>query len=393
MIQAPSEPHPATTANLAPPSVAEEEYVVEFGLQDLALIHLRNPAPRDVAAFREQFGPPLKFTNRAPDLVFRYVERLALPPDANFVGEDAAFTSEQFFLRRPRSKDRALASLEFARLGLGGEVILESGTQPPLFEELLHLAVLQHGGLALHASAFQFEGNGCVVGGWPHGGKTAVLIGMIASGATFVSDDWSFLHTQSAEITGLPGPIEVRERYLREVPELLARVPSGERTRGAMLRAGAGAANLTARVAPPARRPAARVAHALEERQKLHVDPQTLFGPEGCLPNTRLDHFLLCIASGQPEVQVRTMTLGEAVARTLAAQERERQQLQARNLQFRFAFPEQENPLLEQASALEEARLTQALEERGLYLLQHPPHASPLALAEVLAPLLSKRPN
>jgi hypothetical protein len=367
--------------------MVEDQYVVEFGLRDLVSIHLHNPTPRDVAAFRERFGAPLKFTNRAPDVCFRFVERLSLPPEVCFVGEEVAFTPEQFFLRRSRSGERALACLPMDRLGLGGEVVLESGTEPPLLEEILNLCVLQRGGLPLHASAFEFAGQGCVVGGWPHGGKTAVLIGMIGAGAKFISDDWTFLHSDGAQVFGQPGPIQVRVRYLREFPELLSHVPGGGRTRANVLRAGAGAARLAGRV-PPARRPAARVAHALEERQKLRLDPQALFGAERCLASTRLNSFILCVASGEPEAVARPMLLSEAVTRTLASLEYERRKLRSHYLQFQFAFPDRKNPLLEQAATLEEERLHQSLEGRQLILLQHPPLASPKALAEALMPLL-----
>jgi hypothetical protein len=387
MIQASSEPIPASPAVQPTPRVVDDRYIVEFGLRDLALVHLHNPIPRDVAAFRERFGAPLKFTDRAPDICFRFVERLSLPPEVCFVGDDVAFTPEQFFLRRPRSGDRALACLPMDRLGLGGEVILESGTEPPLLEEILNLCVLQRGGIALHASAFEFEGQGGVVGGWPHGGKTAVLIGMIGAGAKFVSDDWTFLHPDGAQVFGQPGPIQVRERYLREIPDLLARVSGGGRTRANVLRAGAGAARLAAHM-PPARRPAARVAHALEERQKLSLDPQALFGAERCLPSTQLESFIVCVASAEPEVVARPMPLPEAVARTLGSLEYERRKLRSHYLQFQFAFPDRKNPLLEQTVTLEEERLRKALEGRNLVLLQHPPLASPVALAEALAPLL-----
>ncbi len=370
---------------------AEDENAVDFSLHGLVSIRLLSPQPRDVARFRERFGPVSRGASREHDLRIRFVDELRLPASACHLGSDAAFTTDSFYLCRPRTSDRALATLPVDQLGRGAEICVERGSEAPLLADLINLAVLAQGGLALHAATVDLKGRGCVIAGWPHGGKTAALIGMIAAGARYVSDDWSYLHPDAERVFGSKEPIDVRERYLQDAPELLTRISAKSHTQLAALRAasaGARSAVKLTRSAAPAKRVAARVAHALEERRKLRIAPGQLFGEANCRDETRLDTFILCLAHGEPHIEVRQLSSSEAIPRVLMSLEYERKRLSAYYLQFRSAFPDRRNPLLEQASALEEQRLRRALNGKAVYLVCHPHHARPHALAAALQPLV-----
>jgi hypothetical protein len=126
----------------------------------------------------------------------------------------------------------------------------------------------------------------------------------------------------------------------------------------------------------------------LEERRKLRISPSQLFGEANCLNEARLDAFVFCLAYGEEHVEVRELSSSEAIPRVLMSLEYERKRLNAYYLQFRSAFPDRWNPLLEQASALEEQRLRRALNGKPIYLVRHPHQARPNVLAAALQPLI-----
>jgi hypothetical protein len=103
---------------------------------------------------------------RDPDIVIRFVDSLPVPSRIRYLGvDDAGFTDHAF-------------------------LVLRGLLQVPLLIPILNLTVLGKGTLPLHASAFSYRDTGFVATGWSRSGKPEVLLGFMANGASYVSDEF-----------------------------------------------------------------------------------------------------------------------------------------------------------------------------------------------------------
>jgi hypothetical protein len=120
------------------------------------------------------------------------------------------------------------------------------------------------------------------------------------------------------------------------------------------------------------RRQARRVA-ALLDRQ-LHVDaaPSRLFGPDALAPSAGFDRLFLMRSWEGPEVRVEPIAGAEVAARMAFSLQHERAPLLACYEQFRFAFPDRANPLIDAAAGRDRALLDRFLAGRTGHAVDHP---------------------
>jgi hypothetical protein len=139
-----------------------------------------------------QVGPLQSRLERDPDIVIRFVDSLPVPSRIRYLGvDDAGFTDDAFLVLRGPHKSRARAQIPFDRVGKQCEIVCERGLlQVPLLIPILNLTVLGKGTLPLHASAFSYRDTGFVATGWSRSGKPEVLLGFMANGASYVSDEF-----------------------------------------------------------------------------------------------------------------------------------------------------------------------------------------------------------
>jgi hypothetical protein len=121
------------------------------------------------------------------------------------------------------------------------------------------------------------------------------------------------------------------------------------------------------------RRAASRRVAALLERQ-LHVDaaPSRLFDPDAIALSVGFDRLFLMRSWEEPDVRVDPVDGAEIAARMGFSLQHERAPLIACYEQFRFAFPDRVNPLIEQAPERERALLDRFLGGRAAHAVDHP---------------------
>ena len=373
------------------PGTATERAAVEvdYDLHGLVGIRLLGASPRDATAVRRQLGPIEAPLGREPDIVIRFVDRLPTPSSLRYLGvEDAAFTDDAFLVLRSRHKARAKVRIAFEEIGGRPEIVCERGLPAvPLLIPIVNLTVLARGALALHASAFAYDGVGVVSTGWSKGGKTEALLAFAARGARYIGDEWVYVSSDGQRVFGIPEPIRLWEWHLRDLPEYRARVPRGDLAR---LRAIKLFRSLE-RVVPPQGRLAPvkafnRIAPLLRRQLFVDMDPERLF--DGTLgPRSGSFDRLFFVASHEsPEITVEPIEPEEVARRMAFSLQHERLDFMAFYLKFRFAFPDAANPLIDSAGELERRALERALAGKPAYAVHHPYPVSIPALFDAMDP-------
>ena len=354
---------------------------IGYDVHGLAALRVLGASPADAAVIDRQLGGLRASLDRDPDVVVRFVDRIEGSGPVRLLGlGEAGFTDDAFLLLRSRHKARARVRIELDRAGRGGEIVSERGVPAiPLLVAIVNLSVLANGGLPLHASAFLHGDTGVVATGWSKGGKTESLLAFMARGARFVGDEWVYVEPGGARVHGLPEPIRLWDWQIRQLAGVRARVPAGQRRRLAALRAAA--------VGARARAPE-RVAALLERQRHVDVAPARLFDDAGIALSAPFDRLFLMSSWEEPEIRVRPIAGAEVAARMASSLQYERAPLTAAYEQFRFAFPDRANPLLEDAPRRERELLDAIMAGREAHAVDHPYPVRLEGLFETMSPLV-----
>jgi hypothetical protein len=368
---------------------------IDYDLHGLVGIRLLNAPPGAAAAVARQVGLTPVPLRREPDIILRFVERLPRSSPVRFLGQDdAGFTDDAFLVLRGRYGTRARAQIPFEQIGKRCEITCETGLAAvPLLVPILNLTMLAKGVVPLHASAFTYSGMGVLVTGWSHGSKTGTLLAFMARGARYIGDDWIYISRDGRHMYGLPEPMQVKDWYLRDLPQYRARIGRGDRGRlrairmlhsinGAVLK-GVGSGRSMAKVLR-------RILRLLEQQQSVHIPPQELFGEGSCPLAGTLEKIFLVVSHERPEVTLQPIDPREIARRMAFGLQHERLDFMSYYLKFRFAFPDARNELLEQADALERETLARALIGKDAYAVYHPYPATIPALFQAIRPHLGR---
>jgi hypothetical protein len=354
---------------------------IDYDVHALAGVRLVGATAQDAAAVDRQLGPIRKPLDREPDVVVRFVDRLDTKGPVRLLGVDeAGFTEDAFLVLRSRHKARARVRIPLERVGRECELVCERGLPAvPLLVATINLTVLANGALPLHASAFIHDGRGVVVTGWSKGGKTEAVLAFMTRGGRFVGDEWVYVHPDGATVHGIPEPMRLWEWQLRQLPDLRERLGRRERARLETLKAAADALRRGGRV---------RRLEALLSGQ-LHADvaPHELFPQERIPLSGPFDRLFLLGSWEEDRIEAHPVEPVAVAARMAYSLQHERAPLISAYEQFRFAFPDLRNPVLEDAAERERGLLEQVLAGKTAYAVDHPYPVDLAALFDVMAPL------
>ena len=348
---------------------------VDFNLHGLVGIRLLDAEAADVAAVSRQLGPIRGSLQRAPEIVIRFVDQMDTPALRYAELKRSAFSSEQFFVLRSKYKAPARVQLPLDQVGGPCEIVCEHGLPAvPFLIPIVNLTALANGALPIHAGAFIYEGAGTLVTGWSKGGKTEALMGFMARGATYIADEWTYLHDGGRQMSGIPEPIRVWDWHLREMPSYRSRLRRRERLRlatlGTLMRAldwatphgnGGGPLPMLHRVKP-----------LLKKQQGANIPPQRFFGEQRCASSAAVDRLFFVVSSESPEIEVAPIDPLEVAERMVFSLQEEQRQFLSLYRQFRFAFPDAANELIESSPHLQARRLQEMLAGKEAYVVTHP---------------------
>jgi hypothetical protein len=353
---------------------------MDYDLHGLAGVRVVGATPRDVAAVDRQLGPIRGPLRGEPDILVRFVDRLELHGPLRLLGlDDAGFTEDAFLVLRSRHKARARVLIALDRIGRGCEIVCERGVPAvPLLIATLNLTVLARGALPLHASAFLHEGRGVVICGWSKGGKTEAVLAFVAHGARFVGDEWVYVEPDGRTVHGIPEPLRLWDWHLRQLPDLRARIGRGDRARLAALRGAAAVAR---------GRRGRRLASLLAGQLHADVAPGALFGPAALALTAPFDRLFFLVSWHHRETVARAVDPADVAARMAFSLQHERAPLTSAYQQFRFAFPDRSNPVLEAAPERERGLLERVMAGKVAHAIDHPYPVDLERLFEVMRPL------
>lgn len=377
---------------------AAEDRVADFDLQGLVGIRLVDALPGERAAVAAQLGPIGGSLEREPDIVVRFVDRLALSSPVRLLGvDDAGFTDDDFLVLRGKHKSPARVRFPFEAVGGRCEIVCERGVAAvPLLIATINLTALAKGALPMHAAAFRYRDTGVLVTGWSKGGKTEALLGFMAAGAEYVGDEWVYLSADGRSMYGIPEPIRLWDWHLSELPRFRARLSRGARARLWTLR------HLTRgldRLAPPGggaprwRRDLHRVSHLLQGQRHVDLAPHRLFGPRNRPLQGSLDLVVFVGSHQDPDIRVERLDPVEVARRMAYSLQEERSDLMAYYRRFRFAHPDRHNPTIEAADRVEAERLREVMAGKPCYGVFHPYPVSIPALFEAVRSIVEPGPR
>lgn len=357
----------------------------DFDLHGIVGVRLLDAGPREVATVRRQLGPLEAPLDREPDVTVRFVDR-ATERSLTFVGlADCGFNDEGFFVLKGKGSVPARARIPFDRIGAGLEIVCErSMPAVPHLLAIINLTAVAKGVLPLHASAWTAAGTGVLVTGWAKGGKTESLLGSMAAGARYVGDEWVYL-TDSGAMHGLPEPIRLWSWHLRQLREVLASRPAGDRVRLTGWHHAASTAERVSLRRVPGVGLVRRGVPVLKRQAYLQIPPVELFGADNVALHGHLDVAVLVASHDEEAHTVRAAEPGELSARMVASLTTERDQFLDHYHQFCFAFPHRRSALVDGAPASERTLLAERLDHVPSAVVLHPYPCDVRALARTVA--------
>jgi hypothetical protein len=357
---------------------------VDFDLHGLAGIRLLGASPHEIAAVARQLGPIQRPLTREPDIVIRFVDRLAPSSRVRYLGVDeAGFTDDAFLVLRSKHKVRAKVQIPFEQIGGRCEIVCERGLPAvPLLIPILNLTVLGKGALPLHASAFNYRGQGILTTGWSKGGKTETLLAFMSRGAEYIGDEWVYITADGARMHGIPEPIRVWDWHLEDLPRYRELVGRGDKARLQAIKL----AQLAGQVMP--RKVGGRVMPLLKRQLFVDVHPKKLFGSGFGAMAGALDKVFFVASHETSDVVAQPIDAQEVARRMVFSLQYERLPFMAFYMMFKFAFPERSNPLIEGAEERQREVLLRVLNGKPAYSVYHPYPVSIPVLFDAISPLL-----
>lgn len=365
---------------------------VDLDLHGLVRIRLVDASPRDVAVVLRQVGPIRTDTPGVPDITIRFVDSLEFEGPLRLLGvPDAGYTDASFYVLRGKQKSRVRVRFPVDRIGADElHIVCERGLPAvPHLIAVVNLTALSRGVLPMHASAFVHDGTGILVTGWAKGGKTETLLAFASNGAEYVGDEWIYV-TPDGRMLGIPEPIRVWDWQLGELPEFRATASRTDRIRLRMLAAASRGLGAMARSGTRIGSVARRVRVLVEGQRYLHMEPDRIFREQRGRMEAPLEKLLFVASHDDPENRINPVTSREVADRMLFSLLDERAGLMSLYHQYRFAFPDRSNSLIDGVESIQRRLLGQVLDGVDAYEVMHPYPVSIPGLYDTIAPVLAR---
>lgn len=370
-IQETAIPASTPTANESPVAAAH----VDFDIQGVVGVRLIDPEPDDIKMVTRQLGLRRSPGLAEPDVIVRFTERLDTP-NLTYLGlNKAGFSEEGFFVLGFKS-GVVEARVPIETVGATCEIdCLHGLDEVPLLVDVVSLAFLKRDYVALHASAFLYDGKGVLVMGWEKGGKTEALLSFINQGARYVGDELILISGDGARMIGIPIPMAIWDwqlRFLRNIELPIGRIQriafwgirSLDRLYKRLLGGRAG------RTAPV--RFLGRALPMLRRQLKSWHLPRKIFGDTMVTDELAPEKVFLLMSHSDEATVVDPCDPEEIAKRMKSSNEYERTRFFQFYRAFKFAFPDLRNEFLEGVDERQGSLLMHALRGKDTYKVLHP---------------------
>jgi hypothetical protein len=355
----------------------DDRQTVDFDLHGLARIRLIEATPKDIATVARQVGPIQAPVAGDADITIRFVDEIPINGTLRVVGLDmGAYTDDSFIVLRSKHKSQGRVRIPLDEIGAKFEIECERGAAAvPQLIPILNLTVLARGALPLHASAFVIDGIGVAACGWSKGGKTETLLSFMRQGAQYVGDEWVYVTGDGKFLHGIPEPIRLWDWHLGQIPEYRTLVSRRDRVKLSTI----GALESVHRGMPRNARRRLPGVHAFDRVMTLlegqrHVDPpaEQLFGRERWVQQAPFDRLVFLGNAQVPAVRVEPVDPMEVAERMTFSHVHHRLGFLDYYWQYRYAFPDRPNPIVDDIENIERTLLRQVFANKTAFEVLHP---------------------
>lgn len=324
---------------------APTDFVLTCGV----VVRVLDARAQELELLAERFGEPRPAGASAPDVVVRFTKTSR---QRNPVAAGEARGEANIRIRRhplaPRTS--TWVRLEFSRFGESCEIVYPHDPGAlPLLNELIAAAALRKGWLALHACAFTLAGQGVLIAGAAHVGKTGLLLSFAPAGAGIIADDFVLLAQNGGRLCSLDQRIGVSVRHLQELGWLAERLPASSLY-------------------------ALRAMALLGAKGRIPVAAAEVLGTGLHASSLPLKIFISTESPGRG-CSFDRCAPGDAVALLARSAEEHRRALTERYARWKVQSPGQLCAWMEDLPTLAAAHLHTALQKAEVYIFRHPKRA------------------
>ena len=347
---------------------------IEYNIHGLVGIRLINPTPSDAAAVAKQLGPVKGEIMGEADITIRFFKHLEVKEIVYLGLNTCGFNDDGFWILKSKKK-KAKVRIDFQQIGDRCEIHCESGLKAvPLLLHIVNLFMVKKDCVPLHASAFSYNGEDILVTGWAKGGKSEVLLAFAQHGARYIGDEWIYLQGDGKKMHGIPENMRLWDWHLAQLPQVKKSIPPEKVRLFKSIHRLTFWLNKFGRRKGPFKmlKYADEALPALQRQLNVTMPPETIFGKK-CGPFSGVPGKVFFVAShSRSEVIVKPDSTDTIARRMIASLEFELMPFMEYYLAFRFAFPDKENPFLENLPALQYHILKRALFEKEAFAVYHP---------------------
>jgi hypothetical protein len=319
----------------------------------------------------------VRFTKSAPDVVWRHLGQ-----------RDAYYAEGQFALGCDHFKSPVPMVLPAAAGPEPFRVTYPSGggRRLPWLRSMINGKCVDKQLLGVHAAAFTFEDRGCLVCGWPRGGKTGTLLAFLLHGAQYLAAEWVYVSHQGRTMQGVPEHIRLRDWHLRQGGTSLKLVGWGGRMR---LIGRRWAANGTAGISRvlgaflPGDKSLRKLAAGIDRHRYVDRPAADWLGQQLQPRTAPLDTILLVGTHDARDIQVTRLGTEEAKRRLIVLQDEDQEDLTWAYRRWAYAMSDPSAWLAD----FEEKRsvlLDQLIEGKAVYAVDHPEEVNLIDLFQEL---------
>ena len=359
----------------------------EFNIHGVLGVRLLDAEARDVATVRRHLGPLEEQLFRDPDLVVRFVKHLPRVATEHQALRSDGFKKDSLLEFNERAEAAQIA-VSFDRQPC--ELLCRSGLRRiAVLLPMLSLIALKKNYVAIHGSAFVYDGVGVVMAGPATSGKTTILLGFASLGAEFVGDDWVLLRRDGQRMHGLPAAIELSPKHAES--SLLVRHALGSFRRkgfdilGAVMALVDGSRGTF--VTPAAR----RILPAIQRRIIPRAHPQNLFAKCAKSFSAKPQKVFLLVKHGDPVVQVKEIHRKEMAELLAPLAEHEQKSVMELYQTYRRAFPKCRSTFFEDVFTRQRDTLLDAVAAQETYIIRHPDPMRFSDLYKTISPFFASR--
>lgn len=368
---------------------AVSESVMDFDLHGVVGVRLLSASPSDVAGITRQIGAMhTESLEREPDITIRFVRELPLDGLRFVTYQSTGYTDEGFYFLR-QGKNPTRARIDFRQIGGPCEIVCQSGLGTvPLLIALVNMTALAKGLVPLHGSAFVQDRIGAIVTGWAKGGKTEALLSFANHGARYVGDEWVLVSEDGDTVYGVPEHMRLWEWHLESMPHLDQLPTRAERWQFRAIHVldylSSRAPRSLVRTLPF--KAIRQAMPALRRQLHVRVSPRDIFRDATGPFSAALHKVFFMQSHESQEITVEPADPSELAARMASSVQYELLPLMSAYLEFKFAFPDAVNPMLETLSQVHGEMLVRALAGKDAYIVRHPYPVSFAELYQAMVP-------